>query len=192
MLRLKVALSMKPWRAAEPALFVLGHGASGRLRCARMQLPADSSAVEMFDCLTCEPRCVAQYRGISPLAACIPTFRAALMPWFGVQMQRKGNRRTIPSVASRDPSLTTITSKSVYRSFKPGLVINGHVYCANTTSQDPGRLGRHPSAVYRGLPEIRNNFTKTNVERAFGNLNLIGRRVHLSPPIHTRFLRGPV
>jgi LmbE family N-acetylglucosaminyl deacetylase len=62
MLRLKLLLSTKPLRTAEPVLFVLGH-AHRRLRCVRVQLPAHCSAVEMFDCLTRERLCVAQYRG---------------------------------------------------------------------------------------------------------------------------------
>jgi GT2 family glycosyltransferase/LmbE family N-acetylglucosaminyl deacetylase len=62
-LRLKLLLSTKPIGIGQPALFVLGHSAAGRLRCVRMQLPLQSSTVEMFDCLTHERLCVARYRG---------------------------------------------------------------------------------------------------------------------------------
>jgi GT2 family glycosyltransferase/LmbE family N-acetylglucosaminyl deacetylase len=63
MLRLKLVLSTKLLGNAEPALFVLGHSAAGKLRCVRMQLPAHYSAVEMFDCVTRERVGAAQYRG---------------------------------------------------------------------------------------------------------------------------------
>jgi GT2 family glycosyltransferase/LmbE family N-acetylglucosaminyl deacetylase len=63
MLRLKLVRSTKPLGTGEPALFVLGHSAAGRLRCVRTQLPLQSSTVEMFDCLTHEGLCVARYRG---------------------------------------------------------------------------------------------------------------------------------
>ena len=53
------------------------------------------------------------------------------------------------------------------RWIKRGLVINGHVYCANTTSEDPRRLGRRPAGVYRGLREIRNDFAEADAQRAF-------------------------
>jgi GT2 family glycosyltransferase/LmbE family N-acetylglucosaminyl deacetylase len=63
MLRLKLLLSKKPLGIGEPALFVLGNSAAGRLRCVRTQRPLQSSTVAMFDCLTNERLCVARYRG---------------------------------------------------------------------------------------------------------------------------------
>jgi LmbE family N-acetylglucosaminyl deacetylase len=61
-LRLKVRLSVKPMRAAEPFLFILGSGAAGTF-CVKMQLPVRSSHVQMFDCVTERGLDAAEYRG---------------------------------------------------------------------------------------------------------------------------------
>ncbi len=62
-LHVKLRLSAKPMRTAQPALFVLGHDKAGALRCLRMQLPVRSSRVEVFDCVTDQRLCTARYRG---------------------------------------------------------------------------------------------------------------------------------
>jgi LmbE family N-acetylglucosaminyl deacetylase len=63
MLRLKLLLSTKPLGIGEPALFILGHSAAGRVLCVRTRVPLQSPTVEVFDCLTHELLCVARYRG---------------------------------------------------------------------------------------------------------------------------------
>ena len=62
-LRIKLQLSPKAIRRAEPALFVLGRDKAGALRCLRTQLPVRSSRVEMFDCVTLGRFATARYRG---------------------------------------------------------------------------------------------------------------------------------
>ncbi|MFZ0915924.1 MAG: PIG-L family deacetylase [Candidatus Udaeobacter sp.] len=60
-LRLELLLSAKPMRYTGATLFVLGHDRTGTLRCVRTPVPVHSSAVELFDCHSCEPVAVAQY-----------------------------------------------------------------------------------------------------------------------------------
>jgi LmbE family N-acetylglucosaminyl deacetylase len=62
-LHLKLRLSAKPIRTAQPALFILGHDKAGAWRSLRMQLPVRSSRVEEFDCATDQRLCTARYRG---------------------------------------------------------------------------------------------------------------------------------
>jgi LmbE family N-acetylglucosaminyl deacetylase len=62
-LRLRFALSTKLVPATQTTIFVLGRDAAGQVRCVRMRIPVRSSTVEVFDCHTREPVCVAQYRG---------------------------------------------------------------------------------------------------------------------------------
>jgi LmbE family N-acetylglucosaminyl deacetylase len=62
-LHLKLRLSAKPMRTAQPTLFVLGHDKAGAFCSLRMQLPARSCRVEVFDCVTDQRLCTARYRG---------------------------------------------------------------------------------------------------------------------------------
>jgi hypothetical protein len=62
-LRVKLQLSAKPMSIARPKLFVLGHDATGSIRCVRMQVPVHSSTVELLDCHTGERLILARYRG---------------------------------------------------------------------------------------------------------------------------------
>jgi len=62
-LHLRLRLSAKPIRTAQPALFVLGQDKAGAWRSLRMQLPVRSSRVEVFDCATDQRLCTARYRG---------------------------------------------------------------------------------------------------------------------------------
>jgi LmbE family N-acetylglucosaminyl deacetylase len=62
-LHLKLRLSAKPMRTAQPALFLLGHDETGALCSLRMQVPVRSSHVEVFDCVTGQQLCTARYRG---------------------------------------------------------------------------------------------------------------------------------
>jgi len=61
MLRLKLRLSVKPMRAAEASLFILGSDTA--IFCVKMQLPVRPSRVQMFDCVTERDLDAAEYRG---------------------------------------------------------------------------------------------------------------------------------
>jgi LmbE family N-acetylglucosaminyl deacetylase len=62
-LHLKLRLSAKPMRTAQPTLFVFGHDKAGALCSLRMQLPVRSSRAEVFDCVTDQRLFAARYRG---------------------------------------------------------------------------------------------------------------------------------
>lgn len=62
-LGVKLRLSQKAMRIAQPALFILGRDEAGTLRCATMRLPARSSRVEMLDSVSLDPVARAQYWG---------------------------------------------------------------------------------------------------------------------------------
>jgi LmbE family N-acetylglucosaminyl deacetylase len=51
-LDLKVKLSVRAVRSAEPTLFLLGHRAAGALQCVNIRLPVRSSDIEISDCAT--------------------------------------------------------------------------------------------------------------------------------------------
>ena len=78
------------------------------------------------------------------------------------------------------------------RSVKTALIPHEHPSCVHTASVDLGRLDQRPTGVYRRQRKIRNDFAEADAQRAFENLHLVGRRLYLSPPIHSPFLRGPV
>ena len=63
LLRVKIGLSPKAMRPAEPTIFVLGHDEAGVLRCEMTRVPARSSRVPMLDCATLERTAVARFRG---------------------------------------------------------------------------------------------------------------------------------
>jgi LmbE family N-acetylglucosaminyl deacetylase len=64
-LRIKLRLSSKAMRPAEPGLFILGRDGAGALRCLRIQIPIRSSRVEAFDSATLESIAMGRYRGNS-------------------------------------------------------------------------------------------------------------------------------
>lgn len=62
-LGVRLALSTKLMRATYAALLILGHDVMERVRCVRMQVPGQDSAVEVLDCQTRERLYLAQYHG---------------------------------------------------------------------------------------------------------------------------------
>jgi LmbE family N-acetylglucosaminyl deacetylase len=62
-LRVALRLSPKAMRVSEPALFVLGRGEAGALRCVTMRVPARSSRVEILDSASLDDVAAARYYG---------------------------------------------------------------------------------------------------------------------------------
>jgi len=62
-LRVALRLSPKAMRVSEPALFVLGRGEAGALRCVTMRVPARSSRVEIRDSASLDHVAGARYYG---------------------------------------------------------------------------------------------------------------------------------
>ena len=62
-LRVALRLSPKAMRMSEPALFVLGRGEAGALRCVTMRVPARSSRVEIFDSASLDDVAGGRYYG---------------------------------------------------------------------------------------------------------------------------------
>jgi len=62
-LRVGLRLSPKGMRTSEPALFVLGRGEAGALRCVTMRVPARSSRVEILDSASLDDVAAARYYG---------------------------------------------------------------------------------------------------------------------------------
>src|SRR5438876_7058434 len=62
-LRVALRLSPKAMRVSEPALFVLGRGEAGALRCVTMRVPARSSRVEIRDSASLDDVAGARYYG---------------------------------------------------------------------------------------------------------------------------------
>ena len=61
--RLQVAFSVKPLRARETSLYLLGHDAFGRLRSLRAILPGRSAKIDLIDCATGGIASVGWYHG---------------------------------------------------------------------------------------------------------------------------------